>query len=623
MNSLLGSLGRTRLPLPREVSDGWESFARDACVLRGRRVHVFDYDARLIHYDTRSKILCAVVGYVSNLEEVRSKYSLRGGCDVESVRALYQQGGVARVSELDGVFTIFIFDENRQKACVLQDDQGAGLPVYYVRSDNAFVFGTSLKRVVKYADISRELNLGAARALISAGVVIPSEETLVEGVRKLLPQQYLAIDTATFAVDAHRRPVDSRRVSLAHAANDLLPSVSDSVLRISERLKSQNRVLTLSSGYDSNLILHTLRDFRRLTAVTIGGREISEIGSAQRIVKHYCQRNRGIRHVAKTVSPDLLDAVPDIVWRLEGYVSEIGIFLQYELARALCTVGTESVILGEAADQVLSHRSPNALKPLISIADKIRRGIRPPWRRQAGGRRKSPLEAIRSLGFAALISSVRKEYRQYRSAPSYYLSSFDYIIKKNQLMLNSFGIQGLYPFLNRRTRLAADALRMVNVKKAYYRMQVSRLLDPQVSRLLAKNGGSTDVAYLFEDREAELFAGILNAPLMKRLLGEATVARILQGSPYFFSNRRAANFMLALLSIHVFNELFVSGRFDSELEKDGVAVSLWDCCPLAARGTARTPSRRIHAGGPLLPRKPAGAANCLTSGRRKSALRGH
>jgi hypothetical protein len=379
----------------------------------------------------------------------------------------------------------------------------------------------------------------------------------------------------------------------------------------------------LSSGYDSNLVLHTLRDFPRLTAITIGGREVSEIGTAQRIVKHYCQRNRGIRHVAKTISPDVLDAVPDIVWRLEGYVSEIGIFLQYELARALRTVGTESVILGEAADQVLSYRSPNALKPLVSTWDKIRRGVRSPWRRQAEGTRKSLIDGIRSLGFVALVSSVRKEYRQYRSAPGYYLSSFDYIIKKNQLMMNSFGIQGLYPFLNRRTRSAAEALRMLNVKKAYYRMQVSRLLDPQVSRLLAKTGGSTDVAYLFEDRQAELFAGILNAPLMKRLLGEATAARILKASPYFFSNRRAANFMLALLSIHVFNELFVSGRFDSELEEEGVAVSLWDCCRAAAKGSGRTPSRRIHAGGHALPRKPAGVANRLTSDRRQSALRGH
>ena len=622
MNSLLGSFGRTRLPLPREVSDGWESFAKNGCLLRGRRIHVFDHDARLIHYDARAKILCAIVGYVSNLEEARSRHSLHGGCDVEIVRALYRQGRVERVCELDGVFTIFIFDENRQKAYVLQDDQGAGLPVYYVRSDHALVFGTSLKRVIKYAGIRRELNLRAARALISTGVVIPGEETLVEGIRKLLPQQYLTIDTASFAVEARRRPVDSRRVSLPYAARDLLPSISDSVERISEGLKSRNRVLTLSSGYDSNLILHTLRDFRGLTAVTIGGRQVNEIGNAQRIVKHYCQTNRGIRHVAKTIGPDLLDAVPDIVWRLEGYVSEIGVFLQYELAKALRTVGTESVILDEAADQVLSSRSPNALNHRVSLSEKMRRGVRSLWRRQARGRRKGLIDVIRRLGFAALVSSVRKEYREYRSAPAYYASSFDYVLKKNQLMLNSFGIQGLYPFLNRRTRSAADALRMLNFNKAYYRMRVSRLLDPEVSRLLAKNDGSTDVAYLFEDRAAELFAGILNAPLMKRLLGQATAARILKGRPYFFSNRRAANFMLALLSIHVFNELFISGRFDSELEEEGVAVSLGDCCP-AARGTAGTPSRRIDAGGPALPRGPAGVGNRLTGDRSPSGRSGH
>ena len=375
-----------------------------------------------------------------------------------------------------------------------------------------------------------------------------------------------------------------------------------------QRLTSQDRVLTLSSGYSSNLILHALRDSPRLTAVTIGGREISEIGGAQRIVKHYCQRNRGIRHVAKTISPEMLDAVPEIVWRLEGYVFDASVFLQYELARALSTVGTESVLLGEAADQVISYRSPNVLKPLVSTWDKIRGGGWCPSRRQARARHKRFLDAVRSLGFAALVSSVRKEYRQHRSAPGYYVSSFDYVIKKSQLMLNSFGIQGLYPFLNRRTRSAADALRMVNVHKAYYRMQVSRLLGPQVSRLLAKNGDRTDVAYLFEDREAELLAAILNAPSMKRLLGEATAARILKGSPFFFSNHRSANFMLGLLSIYVFDKLFISGRFNSDLEKDELAVNLWDCCP----AVASTPSRRIDAGGHVVPPRPAGAANRLT-----------
>ena len=57
-------------------------------------------------------------------------------------------------------------------------------------------------------------------------------------------------------------------------------------------------------------------------------------------------------HTALT-DKDTLSTLPDLVWRLEGAVYEVGNFLQYELNRTLAENGVKRIFCGECADQVL------------------------------------------------------------------------------------------------------------------------------------------------------------------------------------------------------------------------------------------------------------------------------
>jgi argininosuccinate synthase len=115
--------------------------------------------------------------------------------------------------------------------------------------------------------------------------------------------------------------------------------------------KQQEAALTLTAGWDTNLLLHFLKKETnaQITAVTInGGGKQNEIPATASILEHYPK----VRHLTATVHYEL-SSLPEIVWILEGYVFQEGMFLRSELARVLAQEDLHSVFLGACGDQVL------------------------------------------------------------------------------------------------------------------------------------------------------------------------------------------------------------------------------------------------------------------------------
>jgi hypothetical protein len=53
------------------------------------RTHNSIYDEKALFYNKYTNVLCLVLGYISNIEEMRAKYSISHTNDVEFVEELY------------------------------------------------------------------------------------------------------------------------------------------------------------------------------------------------------------------------------------------------------------------------------------------------------------------------------------------------------------------------------------------------------------------------------------------------------------------------------------------------------------------------------------------------------
>ena len=556
MNYLFGKFNWSSLKHKSIVQD-CSRFNNGSIDLHVQRTSHFNFDTKALFYNPTSNILCAMIGYISNLEKIKLKYNVNKEKDVEIIEKLYSIKKFEFILDLDGIFSIFIFDENIQKGYIFQDQYGSNLPIYYAYSKTDFVFSTTLKYLLKNTSVERELNVTAVHDFLYWQFIIPNQSTLIKNVVKLVPTKYIVIDNTAHSIKVKTLNRKEHGVPKSVAASELINTINNNIAELFNQLKQKNIALALSSGFDSNLILHILRKLTktRLKVLTVGGKVNNEIPQTKSILMNY----NNISHITSIIGKDTINSFPDIVWRTEGYTFSPALFLQYELAKILNEEKSTSIFLGECADQQLDSFSRNS-KIGISIT-KIKEFVK----RSLIGDLYYVL-VRKELASSSKTARLLNHFRRYSLKIDYDIYH-DLILKKNGIMLHSFGIQGLYPFLNKDTKTMAKALGKLNFRKRFYKQKVKEAVGPKVARYITKQLGTTDVGYLFSSRQS-LIMKVLKSKFMNRILSKSQIYEITKNPTY----HRAL--ILQLLYLYLFNELFISGNYDSQFDNDKLDIPL-------------------------------------------------
>ena len=564
MNTSFGKLDWTRIG-STELSWDDKNFSWGPFWLFMERIHNFCTADKTYFYDKEKSVICSVLGYISNLEKLKAEYGITCEDDVDIVEKLYSLKNTEFVKELEGIFSVVIFDSKIGRGYIFQDRRGYNLPFYYSNNKNHFIFSTSLKMLLKNSSFKREFNIDAAKAFVYNKKTIPDKETLLKDVYKLLPRELLTFDLNSCSVETTRIERASGSVLPAQAEGKQIDSVRNSVRGIFSKLIKKDVATTLSSGFDTNLILHILKEQTdaKVKAFTLGGRKINEVPAAQEIVN---TGYSGVKHVVKIIDENALDSLPDIIWRLEGYVYERGLTLQYELAKLLSSEGYTSVFLGECANQIVacSTGQENKLKKFIKmsfIGDFYYTFIK---------KKEPPMTSVENRFLSSLYNRNLK--------PGYYNTEIDYILKKSGIMLNSFGIEGLYPFLGEHVCILFKTLKAINAKRNLFSARdpygdytsiVKEEVGPVIAAHLEKIGGSTDIGYAF-DTKFNLIKKIFDSSLIKEILNSKQIKKISRHP------ERYRLVILHLLYLFLFNELFISSKFDSFFDSPGISLQLKD-----------------------------------------------
>ena len=366
--------------------------------------------------------------------------------DIEDIDKLVNEN-----IEIDGLYSVIIYNKLNNEIRFYQDCYGYLHPLYYYIDKGSIYINLSLKELVKSYPYKIELNRNKIEEFCIYGF-IQENETLIKNIYKLDVCQQAIFKDGALKLSYLNYVFEKDKVY-----NSYLDVIKSNIP------DSDNFFSTLSSGFDSNLIAKALHDMNKTTTTfTVGGKiGKDETSQAKVISRHY-----GWKNYSDLVDTSYLNELPNIVNVLEDSCLEIGIFLQQALIKLLKKYyNGEIVLLGEAADQIISENYHTTERKLTTLA-------------------------------------------RFKFKNNPWLAAWHIILRKNGSFLRYNNMKYCYPFINNDMIRFCDNYRVDNgTGKKHYKDYIRSIVDPEIADILTKYGGSTSVEALYESEEQMINLG--------------------------------------------------------------------------------------------------------------------
>lgn len=370
MCGIAGIIDRHSPPRAEEVAamrDLMEYRGPDDCgclVLEGdgvglghRRLSIFDTSAagRQPMSDAGGRLHVVFNGEIFNFieirEELRAKgYTFRTGTDTEVLLCAYDCWQERCLDRFIGMFAFALWDSGRKRLFIARDRLGIK-PFYYHFDGRRFVFASEVKGVLRGLSERPPVSTHLIDAYMSFGYV-PGEDTLLRGVKRLLPGHYGFLGDGGLAL----RPYwDLSFENGDDRGFDHYRGAMEELLEDSVRLRLRSDVpfgVFLSGGIDSSAVVAMVapRVSRQLKTFSVRydfGAGYDETPYARQVAAQY-----GTDHHELTVTPqDFMDFVPRYVHVMDEPVTEaaaISLFYLSRFAREKVTV----TLSGEGSDEI-------------------------------------------------------------------------------------------------------------------------------------------------------------------------------------------------------------------------------------------------------------------------------
>ena len=179
--------------------EGVEVFSLDSCsiFLGHRRLSIIDISSNGHQPMLYEHLAIIYNGEVYNFKDIRQDlisegYSFDSNSDTEVILKSYHFWGIDCVERFRGMFAFAIYDYEQQEIIIFRDRAGVK-PLYYSQTDNALIFSSELKPLMKYPDFNKEIDFEAVSSYLQFGY-IHAPKTIFKSVQKLLPGYYLKYD---------------------------------------------------------------------------------------------------------------------------------------------------------------------------------------------------------------------------------------------------------------------------------------------------------------------------------------------------------------------------------------------------------------------------------------------
>ncbi|MBN1966059.1 MAG: asparagine synthase (glutamine-hydrolyzing) [Anaerolineae bacterium] len=319
--------------------------------------------------------------------------------DTETVIHLYEQHGLDLFDHLRGMYAFALWDARLGRLLLAVDHIGIK-PLYLAEHDGRLLFASEVKALLADTALDAAPNLDALDTFLSFGYLL-GEQTLFQGVRRLMPGHYLLVDTRGGTVETHpfwqwsgagddpqapvERPIDAD-AAIAEARD---------LLRDSVRVHLRSDVplgLFLSGGIDSASVLALMTEFEPGSVETYTvGYDIptgdNELAQARRIAAHF-----GARHHEHVINADdWWEHLLGYAYHMDEPVDNPSVISLKALAEVTAR-HIKVVLNGTGGDELFCGYASHATWPgLLRLSARLDRVMPAVWRRRLLG---GPLGAL-------------------------------------------------------------------------------------------------------------------------------------------------------------------------------------------------------------------------------------
>ena len=138
-------------------------------------------------------------GEIYNYKELKETHlknvSFKTKSDTEVILKLYEKFGTDSFKLLDGMFSFSIYDKKQNKIIITRDFFGEK-PLYYIKTNNTFIWASELKSIISQLDQKPAINTKGLELYFSL-TYIPAPYSIYENIHKLEANHFIeySIDT--------------------------------------------------------------------------------------------------------------------------------------------------------------------------------------------------------------------------------------------------------------------------------------------------------------------------------------------------------------------------------------------------------------------------------------------
>lgn len=332
-------------------------YESDAIQFGAARLRIIDLAGgdQPIH-DEASSTVIAFNGEIYNFAEVRTELESLGHRfhthgDTEVVLRAFLQWDTGCFERLRGMFAAALWNERRRRLVLARDRMGIK-PLYLYHRGRDIYFGSELKNILGHAELPRRINLEGLSYYLSLNWT-PAPHTLVEGIEKLLPGEYLEWQNGRARRERYWEIRFAPRIrTLAEAREEL-----DHLLRESVREHLVSDVplgVWASGGVDSSTIVHYAAGLYpgklKTFSVSFRGRSFDESRWFREVAAQY-----GTDHHEFDLNPgeDLAGTVAQIPYYSDEPSADAGALPVWFLSK-MCRRQVTVALSGEGADELFA-----------------------------------------------------------------------------------------------------------------------------------------------------------------------------------------------------------------------------------------------------------------------------
>jgi len=283
-------------------------------------------------------------------------YTLFSQSDTEIILRLYEIYGIDAIEKLRGIFAFAIWDKSIQKLFLVRDRIGVK-PLYYLKTENAFIFGSEIKAILASNCSNKYINLTSFLQYMRF-LTIPQPTTIFKDIHKLEPGSYMIIDSKgrtqtntywdvrNFICTVHR---DGNEDYYRNQLEDLLTE--------SVRYNMVADVPVgafLSGGLDSSSVVAMMRNnypnqsISTFSTIFPGQTYYDESNYAQSVADRY-----QTIHYTHELTKKIVRDFEKIVWHLDEPFAISSAFALYYLAEEALK-RTKVVLTGDGGDELFA-----------------------------------------------------------------------------------------------------------------------------------------------------------------------------------------------------------------------------------------------------------------------------